>query len=322
MKKLVSYKLVLISVVLLSLLLTLTSCQSSKSNNENQIQPFDLSSYESANEYFITPQELKSGLDKGEILLFDCNKPDIYEKNHIPGAVSIGFHAFTDTSGQPGDPLWGTLVDKNELEKRLQTIGYDPNKTVVFYSDLFNGPGADGRAVWQLNLAGIKNAKILLGGSTYWKESGYELTKESSEPYPPFTGDIEISDYDKTMFTIKEDVYANLKSEPMLDVRTDKEFKGSQNVGEARGGHIQGAENMLWLDLLNKNGTLKSSDEIKNIMASYGIDKNTDATLYWTMGIRSGYTAMVLKAVGFENIKNYEASIYEWSNDQDMPMEK
>jgi len=40
------------------------------------------------------------------------------------------------------------------------------------------------------------------------------------------------------------------------------------------------------------------------------------------MGIRSGYTSMILRAVGFENVRNYEASIYEWGGDASMPMEK
>ena len=39
------------------------------------------------------------------------------------------------------------------------------------------------------------------------------------------------------------------------------------------------------------------------------------------MGIRSGYMAMILKAVGFENVRNYEASVYEWSAVADLPME-
>lgn len=40
------------------------------------------------------------------------------------------------------------------------------------------------------------------------------------------------------------------------------------------------------------------------------------------MGIRSGYSAMILKAVGFEKVRNYEASIYEWSAHQPkLPME-
>lgn len=39
------------------------------------------------------------------------------------------------------------------------------------------------------------------------------------------------------------------------------------------------------------------------------------------MGIRSGYATMILRAVGFDNAKNYEGSIYEWSGDSAMPME-
>lgn len=31
---------------------------------------------------------------------------------------------------------------------------------------------------------------------------------------------------------------------------------------------------------------------------------------------------MILEAVGFNNVKNYEESIYEWGGDSSMPMEK
>jgi Rhodanese-related sulfurtransferase len=39
------------------------------------------------------------------------------------------------------------------------------------------------------------------------------------------------------------------------------------------------------------------------------------------MGIRSGYFSLALRAVGFDKVRNYEASIYEWSADPNMPME-
>jgi thiosulfate/3-mercaptopyruvate sulfurtransferase len=31
---------------------------------------------------------------------------------------------------------------------------------------------------------------------------------------------------------------------------------------------------------------------------------------------------MILRAVGFEKVRNYEGSIYEWSGDPKMPMEQ
>lgn len=280
MKKIINKRFTLAFIIAFSIILSTTACQKNTDTPSSEITEFDLSVYENAEDYFITPQNLKAGLNDGSIILYDCNKPDVYEKSHIPGAVGIGFHAFADTTGQPGDPLWGTIVDKKEFEKRLRKIGYDPNKTVVFYSNLFKGPGSDGRAVWQLNLAGLKNARILLGGNTYWEELGYEMTKETSDPYPEYTGEIIIQDYDKTSYTTKEEVFANLGKVPLIDVRTKGEFKGSQKAGEPRGGHITGSEHMLWLDLLEKNGVLKSPEEIEEIMASYNVHKGKDATLY------------------------------------------
>ncbi len=40
------------------------------------------------------------------------------------------------------------------------------------------------------------------------------------------------------------------------------------------------------------------------------------------MGIRSGFSTMILRAVGFDKVRNYEGSIYEWSADDRMPMEE
>jgi len=31
---------------------------------------------------------------------------------------------------------------------------------------------------------------------------------------------------------------------------------------------------------------------------------------------------MILRAVGFEKVRNYEASIYEWSADKTLPMDE
>ena len=53
-----------------------------------------------------------------------------------------------------------------------------------------------------------------------------------------------------------------------------------------------------------------------------GVTVDDDFTVYWTMGIRSGYASMILRAVGFDKVRNYEGSIYEWSGDSNMPMEK
>jgi len=239
---------------------------------------FDASAYKN-NEFLITPEELKAQLGSDNLVLFDCNKPDIYAKEHIPGAVGIGIAAFSDKIGKPGDAGWGTVKKKAELAKTLQSFGIDNDKTVVFYSDVFQGPGADGRAVWQLKQAGMNNVKMLVGGLSYWKELGYDVTADPAQAKST-TKKVALKDYDPSCSSNKGYVFKNLGKQVVIDVRTEKEYKGSQNAGEPRGGHIKGAKPMLWQDLLNKNGMPKTSEEITKIMASYGVTPETDFTLY------------------------------------------
>lgn len=273
-------KLTLLVMLALTLALILTGCApsaSSEGSGDPAQEEFDLSVYEN-NDFLITPQQLQTLLGSEDLVLVDANKPDVYEKEHIPGAISAGLHAFSDTVGKPGEPGWGTVLDKEALKEKLNAMGIDNEKTVVFYSDVFKGPGADGRAVWQLQMAGMDNVKLLVGGLSYWKELGYEVTKEATEPVP--TTGVVLKDYDESFGATKEYVFENLGKLAVIDVRSAKEYGGSQNAGEPRGGHITGAVNVLWLDLLNENGTPKSPDEITKIMADAGIAPEDDFTLY------------------------------------------
>lgn len=238
----------------------------------------DLSAYDHG-EYFISPEALKDLLGSEDLVLLDCNKPDLYAKEHIPGAISIGLHAFSDKVGKPGDPGWGTIKNKEDLQATLTALGVDNEKTVVFYSDVFKGPGADGRAVWQLTLAGMDNVKILHGGTTYWKSLGYEMTKDVSDA-PVASDGVTLKDYDRSFFATKDEIADQLGDQLLLDVRTAKEFKGSQKAGEPRGGHIAGAEHFLWTDFLNSNGTMKSPEELEAIMTAFDVSKTDDFTLY------------------------------------------
>lgn len=268
----------IIAVILLVTSFVFTGCS-------KKVEPTDSSKVESRiNEYkdvdfLISADELKDILGNKDVLLFDCNKPEVYEKGHIPGAVNIGLQTFTKSEGKIGEEGWGTIVDRQELAKRLKKLGIDNKKTIVFYSDTSKGPGADGRAVWQLRMAGMDNVKFLNGGLTYWNEKGYETTKEPSEAVPT-TEEVVLKDYDTHNSTTKEELYKNLGKETVIDVRTEKEYKGSQDVGEPRGGHIKGAEHMLWQELMYPNGVIKSKEEIKKIMVKHNVKPEDTFCVY------------------------------------------
>ncbi len=260
-------------------MLLLTACGGNATDSADVDQtPPDLSVFKNS-DIFITPQELKEKLGDPNVIVFDTSSPNLYQKGHIPGAIGVGFHGFSKVVGKPGDPLWGTTLDKEELTAKLESYGVTNDKLVVFTSNVLPGPGSDGRNVWQMRMAGLDNVKLLYGGNPYWEKLGYEMTKEVPPDPEPSTG-LVLKDFDESYYATKEYVAANLDKTVIIDVRTEKEYKGSQNAGEARGGHIAGAKHLLWSDLLNEDATPKSPEEITKIMADLGVTPEDDFVLY------------------------------------------
>ncbi|MFZ3130049.1 MAG: rhodanese-like domain-containing protein [Desulfosporosinus sp.] len=105
------------------------------------------------------------------------------------------------------------------------------------------------------------------------------MTKEASPKPTPVTG-LTLKEFDKSYSADKAYVYANLGKTVIIDVRTEKEYKGSQDSEEARGGHIQGAKSFLWSSILNENATPKSPEVITKMMADLGVTPADDFVVY------------------------------------------
>ncbi len=239
----------------------------------------DTTAYRYGPDIFISPSELYGRLHEANLIILDGSHPRVYAKNHIPGAINIGFKGLSRCSGKPGDPNWGTLLDKEALTKKLESLGVDDDAFVVVYSDILKGPGACGRAVWQMKVAGLEKVRLLLGGLELWKRSGYELSKEVLRPIPA-TG-LMLKEYDESLRASMAFVSETMGTLKILDVRSKKEFTGEDTShGEARGGHIKGAQWLEWTDLLNEDSTPKSAEEITRLMAYMGITPADDFVLY------------------------------------------
>lgn len=137
-----------LGALLLSLMIILSACASGPQKPSNsvdsaqaQLEP-DLTIYKGG-DVFITPQELQKRLDDKSVILVDTSKPDVYKKGHIPGAIGIGWHGLSNIVGKPGDPLWGTTLDREELTKKLESYGITNNTLVVFTSNVGTGSRAN-----------------------------------------------------------------------------------------------------------------------------------------------------------------------------------
>lgn len=263
-------------LALLILVLLISSC----TKKQDAPKDYDEKTEYKEVEFLISAEELERKLGNENLVILDFQKENAYKNSHIVGAVNVDFWVFSDVSGEIGDENWGTLVGRDELKKRLKRLGIDDKTELVMYSDLSSGPGADGRALWQLRRAGFKNAKILIGGIKYWQK--LKLATENVEnKAKEGAGDIKLNNkYSSANSCNMDFVYENLGKLKIVDVRTKGEFKGSQNAGEPRGGHIKGAINFDWREFFYSDGRIKKKTEILEIMENLDIKFTDDFVLY------------------------------------------
>lgn len=262
--------------------------------------------------YYVTVDWLKENQDK--VIIIDANGEKAYKAGHIPGAVNITWQALSNMSVKQGEPGWGVVLGKDELAKKLGDFGIDGTKDIVVYNDP-KGLGEEGRVLWMLRIAGLDNSKMLYGGLPAWQSAGNELSREAAAVTPvPFT----ISSYDESRIATTDYVKENLKNIKLIDTRSPEEYKGETNHGENYQGkkilgRIEGAMPLPYSDLYNVDGTPKSIADMKAIFEGMGLKPEDEIVTYCTVGIRSGFTAELLRMCGYSKARNYNASFSEWA---------
>ncbi len=260
-------------------------------------------------EYFISAGTVSSNLKN--YTLIDAREYSEYLKGHIPGARSVQWQSFSDMVGKTGSETWGTVLNNQALENQIQKIGLTPADNIVVYADAHQGWGEDGRIAWSLRVAGLRNVRILDGGYSYWKEKGLKTTV-----IPTLfntRSDFNITRRDDSSTINTKALYTDYAKFRVIDSRSPEEYQGQKDLGEARKGHLPGAVSLPFQQLLMPDGTLKSFDEINQMLSEQDITKTSPIVVYCTAGIRSAYMVMVLKAAGYTNVRNYTPSFYHWA---------
>lgn len=257
-----------------------------------------------------------------DYVIIDARDPEAYAAEHIPGAVSGPWQMFARVAtGKPGDADWGILSDPQAIADAAGTLGVDTTKTTVVYSDP-TGWGEDGRVVWTLRSIGVENLRILDGGFPGWKAAGKPTTSEVPKIVASKVGAVanNLGTINVTTDEVKAAVDGG--TTVIVDARSEKEYNGATDFGEARGGHIKGAVSIPFPTLFNEDGTLKSDDELNAMFTEAGLAKDKPAIVYCTKGIRSAFMTEVLHMLGYSQAKNYDASFYSWAGDSALPVEK
>ncbi|MBT7370850.1 MAG: sulfurtransferase, partial [Gammaproteobacteria bacterium] len=103
------------------------------------------------------------------------------------------------------------------------------------------------------------------------------------------------------------------------DARSAEEYAGTKVVAD-RGGHIPGAINLDWLDLMDRDRALRLREDLSAVIHDKGLDTAETVITHCQTHHRSGLCYFVGRLLGL-NIKAYHGSWSEWGNDPDTPID-
>jgi len=263
---------------------------------------------------------LDQNLGREGLVIIDVRGKAAYAfGGHIPGAVNATWHEFSD----PDSAAKGLLdPDVARIEKKVRTLGISPDSDVVIYSNPFDNWGDEGRMLWMLQYLGHTKLKILDGGWVKWTA---EHRKYEHGVVTPKPGTFKVSV--NLDVIIEKDELKQLVKRPrpdtvIADARSLEEYAGKEISGIPRSGHIPGSVNVPWNAFLNPDATVKNQDAIAAGLADKGLQPGQEVICYCTGGVRSAWLYVVLKLVGYQRVRNYPGSWWEWSRDFAAPVEK
>lgn len=254
----------------------------------------------------VTVGWLKKNLKNADVVILDASPAHIYTAKHIPGAIN--YDIFTYGVQEP--PV-------AEIEKRYQSWGISPGKKIVMYDQ--GGTYMATRLFFSLEYYGfpIDDLLVLDGGLSRWEEAGLPVTKEPT--LSPKKGSF-------TIRKINEDIRAEMpefltasgdtRNCVLLEALEPSWHFGTQQFF-SKPGHIPNAIMMPSADFFNSNKTFKSDEEIKKMVAYFGIKPEQRVYSHCGGGIAASVPYFALKfLLGYSQVKLYPGSQLEWVSDQ------
>ena len=263
----------------------------------------------------VTPKWLKENLQNEKLVLVDCRFSLMdkeygkrsYEESHIKGAVRVDVE--TELSS-PVKKHGGRhpLPNVEELKITFENIGISNDSIVVAYDE--GDLSGSARLWWILKYLGHDKVYVLNGGINVFSEIGgetnsvkIEIKKRKFEVNP-----------NENMRVNMEYVRERLNKEniAIVDCRENIRYLGEFEPVDKKAGHIPGALNYLWMDILNKNEdrlTIKSKKSLEEYFNKLKDFK--EVIIYCGSGITASLVSLALTEADIEH-KLYTGSFSDW----------
>ena len=251
----------------------------------------------------ISVNELAKKLSDPNVVIVSAQKADKYAATHIKGSINLPPADLT-----VDEPVEYVLDSPANIAKKLGAAGISDKMEIVVYD---NGTSKySGRLYWTLVYMGAENVKILNGELTAWKTGRKPITKTPTKgKATTFTVNV------KPQFIAKMDEVVIATSNPsyvIIDARTPEEYNGTDE-SDLRKGHIPGAININYTDVLDSKGKLKDKETLAALYKAQGVSPDKTIIIYCASSVRASIEFFALTSIlEYKNVKVYDGAFNEW----------
>jgi thiosulfate/3-mercaptopyruvate sulfurtransferase len=262
----------------------------------------------------VTPQWVNENINDPNLVIVQPNflRMD-YEAEHIKGARFLWPDWLTANSPEASyNP-----PDAKAATKVLQDLGINKNSKIVLCHTKAD-VSVTARMFATFEYLGLKGkVHFLNGGLEAWKKAGFPVTKELPVVKKGnFVAAINPVLVDKS-YVLNS---MNTKSAEVVDARMKRWYDGDP-TGNPRDGHITGALNLPYTDMIDSTNTIKATETLQKNFQAVVPDKNKEVVTYCFIGQTASVIYLTGRSLGY-NMKVYDGSMQEWSRLPELPMEK
>ncbi|HMI78121.1 MAG TPA: rhodanese-like domain-containing protein [Ferruginibacter sp.] len=263
----------------------------------------------------VSPQWLHDNLSDPDLVILYTGfviKAD-FDREHIEGSRFL----WADWLAPSTPEATMNAVDVQTATKRLQDLGINKNSKIVLCHK-----GADvtitSRMFCSLEYFGLQGkVSYLNGGIEAWKKAGYAV---SNKP-PVYKKGNYVAGINPVLVNKDYVLNAlNTGSQLVVDARMKRWYDGDV-TGNPRDGHISGALNIPYPDMVDSTNSIKPTAVLEKNFTTVAPDKSREIVLYCFIGQTACVDYVVGRSLGY-NMKVYDGSMQEWSRDEKLPMEK
>ena len=239
-----------------------------------------------------------------------------YSAAHIPGARFFDIDEISDQRSA----LPHTAPPPEKFISRMRAMGVGDGHQVVIYDGA--GLFSAARVWWTFRLMGKQDVAVLDGGLPKWRAEGLPL-----DDLPPVIKDrhMTVQRQARLIRDVTQVAAASkLGDHEILDARSPARFRGdaAEPRPGLRSGHIPGARNLHYATLLTEDGTLRSPEGLRAVMAAAGVDLTKPAITSCGSGVTAAIVNLALERIGHRNHALYDGSWAEWGMYGDLKVAK